>query len=509
MPRPSWLEVIRRLTGGNCEPVVLCRDQRDGSLVVAKTWHLNVFDEVEEPENVTLYRRLPRHERIIKPLEFLSHCPGGRDYTVVYEWCNAGSLSDLRRHAEYEKEPLPEVFLWHMIAQVLEGLQVCAAEGVSHSDLHSGNVFLHFPGPIEENWPRAVLGDFGEAIEGWTIEYSLRNDLVRFFLSVLTMLHCVDVPKQRRSTTSQYSKSILEWVGLIAGQSLSLLPPEFSEVMRELYPRIPSYVESCKGKKVMPLWMVSYFKNLQKHAEMCPVESGQAGTASIEILSSDSIPEGQPCKRSSSSLGGMSERTLNGLGTPSTLSSKLTISDSDSGCKAAKFDDSSPASSFTEDIREQIVHPLPEPSIASEVGNKRSDTDSRSSSEPSFLAGPAVLQSANAKIRDLDCTDEEMTSDSSLSDEMVDDLLRPPPPEPEAASSKAEAASAKGLLLPDLTVERKALIAQLEAHFAPGASAEYTIAIERAFALRAASQDRKRLEFIMTIASEGLRHLTQ
>lgn len=67
-------------------------------------------------------------------------------------FCNGGDLSRLPRDA-------PASVIYRVVAQATRSIAFMHQHGVSHNDLHAGNVFVHFP--EEADFPELFVGDFG------------------------------------------------------------------------------------------------------------------------------------------------------------------------------------------------------------------------------------------------------------------------------------------------------------------------------------------------------------
>ncbi|KAJ0117864.1 hypothetical protein J7T55_014314 [Diaporthe amygdali] len=74
-----------------------------------------------------------------------------------WEFYNTGSLSTLNLFMFTEVKP-PLSLVFRIIRQCLEGIQCLNKLGITHMDLHSGNVFLHL---VNGKHLNAVIGDFG------------------------------------------------------------------------------------------------------------------------------------------------------------------------------------------------------------------------------------------------------------------------------------------------------------------------------------------------------------
>lgn len=74
---------------------------------------------------------------------------------VVYlGFCNGGDLSEL-------SENTPASVIYRLVAQVTRTLVFMHQNGVAHNDLHSGNVFVHYPEDV--SLPEFYIGDFGHS----------------------------------------------------------------------------------------------------------------------------------------------------------------------------------------------------------------------------------------------------------------------------------------------------------------------------------------------------------
>ena len=295
----DWLEQIRELSGGSNETPILCRDKRTGYLVVAKPFAQDaygIYNGGKDPEEVELYRELPQHLHVINILDTITNWPLRGDSTVVMEYCNAGSLSGLRRHAQWENKLIPEFFLWQITQQVLEALQACADKGIAHGDLHTGNVFLHFPEPITDQFPHAVIADFGDQPETWNVKRAAWHDVVRYFSGLsFCLTHSLDWGNLTKRTP-RYSSALQNWIELIVSPAEEEQSLTFSRVMQELFPKIPEYMQRSKGARKMPKWMVSYFVKLQQNAEQSTVRRRRSDVSTVTINSDQSDEVGaSPC----------------------------------------------------------------------------------------------------------------------------------------------------------------------------------------------------------------------
>lgn len=87
------------------------------------------------------------------------------DFALVQKFCNGGSLAELCEKFENSRKWIPEVFLWAVLGslcQLIAWLHRKPVPPVAHSDIHLGNVFLHYTN--KDNNPDIYLGDFGYAV---------------------------------------------------------------------------------------------------------------------------------------------------------------------------------------------------------------------------------------------------------------------------------------------------------------------------------------------------------
>ena len=181
-PGPGYV-LVRQLTGGNNGFVFLVRSLLDGELYVRKQLTTSANETVAE---VSVLQHIPITCSI--PRLISSHrCrryndenwPTADIHSLYFQFCNGGNLAMFLENFWQESRPIPELFIWHFIARMVEilaALQLGWTKGtafpidqsiqprpaVYHADLHSGNIFL--------NWsssngilPEIFLGDFGNA----------------------------------------------------------------------------------------------------------------------------------------------------------------------------------------------------------------------------------------------------------------------------------------------------------------------------------------------------------
>jgi len=130
------------------------------------------------PREVRVYKHMGCHPRII-PLVSWHHL--GTDsteasFSIIHPFCNGGDLSEFLRQYREAYKSVPEVFLWHLLVQIIEMLGFLhlgwrkgerledldkTRLAIGHLDLHAGNILLHWPSNSAV-LPDLVLADFGE-----------------------------------------------------------------------------------------------------------------------------------------------------------------------------------------------------------------------------------------------------------------------------------------------------------------------------------------------------------
>ncbi|EXJ66422.1 serine/threonine protein kinase [Cladophialophora psammophila CBS 110553] len=118
---------------------------------------------------VSLYRPHPRIPTLVHSQDF-QVLPQGhpraeefRATSMLFSYCNGGTLERFIRVLERERILAPEVLVWHLLDNLLEAIEHlhCNAS-ISHGDLKESNIYLHFPTP-ESRLPDFYIGDLGLA----------------------------------------------------------------------------------------------------------------------------------------------------------------------------------------------------------------------------------------------------------------------------------------------------------------------------------------------------------
>ncbi|KAI9814036.1 MAG: G2-specific serine/threonine protein kinase [Pycnora praestabilis] len=120
---------------------------------------------------------LPEHRNINKLLDVFEK---PRKWHLYYELYDGGDLADVCFNYVDRRKTLPEFFIWHIFAEMIEALafihhgllkesngvysRPSSWRTIVHRDIKPENIFVHFGGQ-RSRMPRIVLGDFGCAAD--------------------------------------------------------------------------------------------------------------------------------------------------------------------------------------------------------------------------------------------------------------------------------------------------------------------------------------------------------
>lgn len=132
-----------------------------GQLVVRKKlrWPYCPSFDYEEVVHHRPHRRIPR---LLGYRHYFDATPrGGPSITMLFEYCNGGSINTFIRNALSNHELYPEVLIWRMLSHILECYDDLhhANPAVTHGDLVPSNVFLNWHS--DSILPDFFLGDWG------------------------------------------------------------------------------------------------------------------------------------------------------------------------------------------------------------------------------------------------------------------------------------------------------------------------------------------------------------
>ncbi|KAL9054983.1 MAG: hypothetical protein Q9162_003838 [Coniocarpon cinnabarinum] len=178
----SKLEFKRDIVndGRNNRGISLFKHKLDKVYYIRKKVSPNAVSEGVFDEEVFIASILGDHSRINK-LKYWSRNGPGQVATLYYEYCDLGTLKDLfTRATRLGFSRLPQDFLFKASKDIASALCYMhygrtwepgrnfpgVARGwqrIAHNDVHEGNIFLSSKSS-DPNFPRVVLGDFGNAI---------------------------------------------------------------------------------------------------------------------------------------------------------------------------------------------------------------------------------------------------------------------------------------------------------------------------------------------------------
>ena len=81
-------------------------------------------------------------------------------FMILMEYCDGNTLEDLIKKHINDSTPIDRKLIYNYTKQILKGLKVLHRNGIIHSDIKPGNIFLKKSGEIEQ----IKIGDFGMAM---------------------------------------------------------------------------------------------------------------------------------------------------------------------------------------------------------------------------------------------------------------------------------------------------------------------------------------------------------
>lgn len=229
--------------------VWLCRNRQDESLAVAKIWG-SVSYGTAEPREITTLRNLPYHPRLVHNQQILEDWPSPEDFTVIMSFCDGGTVEQLGQIAESRGEWIPQELIWHIIGQILDGLEMYASLGVSHRDLHGGNVFLD----LAQGLPEIKIGDPRPLDRDFRLDEDMQFDLWSFSDSIWSLM------TTQTYYNAPYSGALVRWVRFLRFAQDSE-QAKWSTSIEQLHPQAKNLSKQVE----LPGWIVNYFEERRRN----------------------------------------------------------------------------------------------------------------------------------------------------------------------------------------------------------------------------------------------------
>lgn len=174
----------RQLGAGSWGSVFLCRHVLDdltlGDYAVKKVpvgdnkaWLRDMIREVKTFERLHHPNVVEYKHSWLELSRSSAFCPLVPFLFILMQYCNGGSLDELIWYDGNPLRPRPQLMvsqIWHLLLDVLQGLQHLHHQGILHRDLKPTNILLQWldgSTPAARNSgaaPRALLSDFGTAL---------------------------------------------------------------------------------------------------------------------------------------------------------------------------------------------------------------------------------------------------------------------------------------------------------------------------------------------------------
>lgn len=164
--------------------------------------------------------------------------------SMVMAYCNGGTLVDINRKT-FNGTALPEVAVWHILAEVLKALALMRTgqfgtervQGwtvpLSHRDLHCGNIFLHWVD--DDVAPKVMIGDLG-----WARELQQPQEDLDALGNIVSALR--GRPVQWHA--AGYSEQLSDWMDRLLGRIGSGIQcPTMEEILSDFIPLANQTIE--------------------------------------------------------------------------------------------------------------------------------------------------------------------------------------------------------------------------------------------------------------------------
>ena len=115
-------------------------------------------------------------------------------FMILMEYCDGNTLEDLIKKHINDSTPIDRKLIYNYLKQILKGLKVLHRNGIIHSDIKPGNIFLKKVGEVEQ----IKIGDFGMA----TVKKGV-NKLKTKNIKGFTPLYSAPEQKNRKGTYNE------------------------------------------------------------------------------------------------------------------------------------------------------------------------------------------------------------------------------------------------------------------------------------------------------------------
>lgn len=229
-------------------------------------------EEDELINDATILAEMPPHPNIIKLYSSHLDVPAPGLMSFIFEFCAGGDFRDLSAHALQSGVRIPEPFFWHVLHQTWAALEYMHRYGISHNDVHIGNLFLR---PVivggagaegEQAYPDVVLGDF-EAADLHLPPDEPSDDFRTVASEIDFLIH--RMANRIVDPSHPYSAQLME---LYKSLFVDGGKPKPVNVEREhelvMFSKTMAYGDSNGMSHRMPPWMTEYFCHLGRKFDL-------------------------------------------------------------------------------------------------------------------------------------------------------------------------------------------------------------------------------------------------
>ena len=245
---PSQYAHLCNFKSSDVSSVDLRRSPQYGP-VVTKTYFDTRACEGGVPDEGHVFQMVPFCENVVQLLEVHTNFPKSGQCTLVFKYCNGGTLEEFSAYAESTGNFFPETLLWHIFIQLSVALDHCHTHGVDQGDFNSSNIYLHCPSDRSE-FPTVVLGDFdlagpvtilqpGDKVSPWNVfqlGYLIHgvmqsahqppngwSDTLRYWME-----RCTDRDRNRRPTSHELVNEMVPLARKLLNDNVPLKLPDWA-----------------------------------------------------------------------------------------------------------------------------------------------------------------------------------------------------------------------------------------------------------------------------------------